>query len=224
MTSPARWTYQMLQHPTQRKHVFRWRRSLATDYFLRKKQPWLAFDAIDFLASFPLKGKQVFEYGSGGSTLYWCKRGAHVTSVEHDESWYCKVREEHFNAASLDYRLILPQLTEDENLDYADPDAYASADEAFAKYSFQRYCSQIDEFPDQFFDLVLVDGRARPACIKHAAQKVKVGGILVLDNSDRDYYLQRTAAFLAGYERKTFAGVTPAVTWFSETSIFIRRA
>jgi hypothetical protein len=43
---------------------------------------------IEFLGTLDLNGKTVFEFGAGGSTLYWSKRGATVTSVELNGDWY----------------------------------------------------------------------------------------------------------------------------------------
>ena len=107
--------------------------------------------------------------------------------------------------------------------DIADPNLYLSDDVTFSECNFRKYVCQIDLFPDNIFDIVLVDGRARPSCIKHASKKVKIGGLIVLDNSDREYYLRMTANLLQDFDRRIFQGVAPGVTWFTETSIFIRR-
>ena len=47
------------------------------------------------------------------------------------------------------------------------------------------YATFIDSFPDHSFDLIVIDGRARAACIQHAIRKVKKGGYLLIDNSER---------------------------------------
>jgi len=214
----------LLRNSNQRKHVFRWLRSFRKDYLLKEKQPWLVFDAIDFLNSLRLEGKRVFEYGSGGSTLFWLRHGAHLTSIEHDQAWYHTLREQYLSGAAFDYRLIQPQYIGHQNLDPANPELYASSDELFSHHSFWSYCSQIDEFPDNYFDLVSIDGRARPSCIKHAHKKVRVGGLLVLDNSDREYYLRMTVTFLRDYDRRIFRGVAADPAWFTETTVFTRRA
>lgn len=60
----------------------------------------------------------------------------------------------------------------------------------FKDLNFETYVKSIDKFPDNYFDLIIVDGRARPSCIKHAMNKVKTGGVLLIDNADRTYYLQ----------------------------------
>ncbi|MBN8710079.1 MAG: hypothetical protein J0I10_11890, partial [Verrucomicrobia bacterium] len=59
--------------------------------------------------------------------------------------------------------------------------------------SFREYATAIERVGVSGFDAVLVDGRARPSCIMHSLDKVKPGGLLVVDNAERDYYLQNTA-------------------------------
>lgn len=41
------------------------------------------------------------------------------------------------------------------------------------------------KFPNEYFDLILIDGRVRMNCLKNATPKLKVGGVLIFDNSDR---------------------------------------
>lgn len=59
-------------------------------------------------------------------------------------------------------------------------------------------------YPDTHFDLVIVDGRNRAACIANAVAKVKPGGWFVLDNSEREQYQAAIVAHLAGWERYDF--------------------
>ena len=214
----------ILRIPDQRKHVIRWILSLQKDYLLKAKQPWLVFDAIDFLNRIDIKGKRVFEYGSGGSTLYWLKKGARCISIEHDKEWYNKVRAFVPNSPNLDYRLIEPQLSSNQELlkDPADPSSYATGDDRLRQFELSLYVKQIDGFPDEYFDIILIDGRARPSCIKHSASKVKPGGLLIVDNSDRKYYLTKTIEYLKNFQRNEFYGVVPSVREISRTDIFIR--
>lgn len=211
--------------PSQRKHACRWLISLRHNYFPDARIPWITFDAIDYLEGCLFPRARVFEYGSGGSTLFWLNHAEECVSIEHNADWYKKIRSRFKGIARIDYRLVLPDPAEDKEAhDIADPDLYLSEDDTFWGYNFRNYVCQIDPFPDNFFDIVLIDGRARPSCIKHAYKKVRIGGLLVLDNSDREYYLRMTATFLRDYDRRIFQGVTPSLPWFTETSVFTRRA
>src|SRR4051812_15017961 len=54
--------------------------------------PWLTLVARNYIEKY-LKGKQrenlrVFEYGSGGSSLFFLKYAAEVVSVEHSGEWF----------------------------------------------------------------------------------------------------------------------------------------
>ncbi len=204
----------------ERRHTLRWLRSLQAGYLLTAPSPWLSFDAIDYLSSIIHTGSRVFEYGSGGSTLYWLSLGADCVSVEHDAEWYELVAPRLRQYANVDYRLVPPDSDSPPCPDQADPDCYRS--EASGEYSFKCYVTQIDPFADQSFDLVVVDGRARPSCIMHGARKVKQGGILVLDNADRDYYLAQTQRFLQDFTCREFIGVTPSLYNLTQTNVYVR--
>ena len=46
--------------------------------------PWWSFSAIDFMSKQCRADQDVFEFGSGGSTLFFAKRCKTVTAVEDD--------------------------------------------------------------------------------------------------------------------------------------------
>ena len=50
------------------------------------------------------------------------------------------------------------------------------------------YYGVMNTFIDNYFDAIIVDGRNRKRCIYHSIPKVKPGGIIMLDNSERPYY------------------------------------
>ena len=213
----------ILATPSYARYAFRWLRSIRTKSNFSDPEPWVTFKAIDFFAQLSLLEKNVFEYGSGTSTLYWLKRGALCVSVEHDAKWYARVKQLLQEEAKMDYRFAPPENRDGvQSPDFADPDQFLSSDRDYSGVDFRKYVTQIDEFPDEFFDVVLVDGRARPSCVKRSYRKVKLGGLLVLDNSDRDYYLRDTIDLLSGFKRTVFRGPTPGTHVFSETSVFTR--
>jgi hypothetical protein len=213
----------LLRDATQRKYAFRWLESLQMDYFLNTRQPWLVFEAIDFLNSLSLEGKRVFEYGSGGSTLYWLSRRMECVSIEHDPEWYESVRSRLSPSMEIDYRLVPPEGPNPEReLDISDPMLYLSSGAAFRRYSFKNYANQIDGFPPDYFDVVLVDGRARPSCIMHSAGRVKVKGLLILDNADYSYYTAKTHKYLQNFFCSSFYGAGPAGYQMWRTDIYVR--
>jgi predicted O-methyltransferase YrrM len=175
--------------------------------------PWLTFRAIRWLASNIDRSMRVFEYGSGGSTLFFARRAGEVVSVEHDPEWYART------SAALEGEGI-------RNCTYLlrPPEAqavvrFASSDPAYSKLDFADYVSAVDSYPDRSFDLVSVDGRARPACLSAGLGKVKAGGWLLLDNSDRSHYAEAVEA-LGGYERLNLRGIAPYSTDVTQTTIW----
>lgn len=213
--------WKILNIKGQRRYAFRWLSSVRKGHLLDRRIPWIPYDVIEFLKKHIHKGACVFEYGTGGSTLFWLSLGASCIAIEHDPEWY-KVMVERLNSSdNIDYRLIPPEKCHDQSqhLNYADPDVYVSSDPQFKGYNFINYVSQIDSFPDEYFDIVLIDGRARPSCIKHSIKKVKVDGMLIVDDSDRSYYFSKTIGYLKDYELKRFYGVSPALNIMQYTDV-----
>jgi hypothetical protein len=208
----------------ERRHALPWLRSLSRGYLLDAPSPWINFEAIAAIRARLAPGMRVFEYGSGGSTLYWASCGAELVSVEHDPEWYEVVRGRLRPGARVDLRLVEPEPYDPraDGLDPTDPLAYTSSDAPFRGRTFRRYVTQIDAFPDGWFDLVLVDGRARPSCLRHAAPKVKPGGMLVLDNADRELYLARTGDTLGPFRRETHVGVGPLNPFRWRTDVYLK--
>jgi predicted O-methyltransferase YrrM len=90
----------------------------------------------------------------------------------------------------------------------------------FKEFNFERYVKSIDTFENETFDMVVVDGRARPSCIKRAIPKIKSQGLLVLDNSDRKYYLIKTGKLLNGWQSRTFRGTVRGLLHLEQTTVF----
>lgn len=138
------------------------------DVFYRKlnpDHPWLTPQAIWILDTWLTKDDIGIEWGSGKSTLWFAKRVKQLLSIEHDPVWYDKVsiQLKRVGAGNVDYHL-LPTKTSNGSSPYAD----------IAK------C-----YPDQYFDFALVDGKVRHICMERILPKLRVGGILILDNSER---------------------------------------
>lgn len=136
--------------------------------------PWFAQNAIPFIESLLKPQFVVFEWGSGRSTVWFAKKTKHVTSVEARESWFNDVKkiiQEQNLAEKVDLRL-----------------ARISSEHDYDEKEVENYASQIDEFPNKHFDVVIVDGHARIDCLVHAVKKVKPRGFLVLDNSELPEY------------------------------------
>lgn len=185
------------------------------------RRPWMCFEAINFLERILTINSKVFEFGSGGSTLFLVSRVKHLVSVEHDPEWYAQISDLLQNTPKerYEYLLMPPYVTDSVCSDYTDPLGYCSSDENYRNSNFRNYCLSIERYPDGHFDLVIIDGRARPSCIYHALRKITPGGYLLLDNSDRDTYTQGKT--LLGYwQSRRFFGPVPYTRQFNETTFW----
>jgi len=188
----------------------------------------MTYQAIAFLGKILTPGSNVFEYGGGGSTLFCLDRGARVVTVEHDPEWLSlltdKTRADHLseNWTGLLRQPDRPPVPIPR--DPSNPELYVSDDRDFDGLWFQNYAATIDDYASIAFDVVIVDGRGRPSCIKHSVDKVRRGGYLVLDNTERSYYLQTdTMKYLINFRIVLDGyGPTPGATWFTETTIWQR--
>ncbi len=181
---------------------FEWKNQIASKkYPLDLELPWITIAAKKYIISYfnkkSINKTSVLEYGSGGSSLFFLKFSTNVTSIEHDEMWFNKVLKEVSERSLNGWNglLVKPSLLSTEieisKLNPSEPSHYYSGDSQFTKHSFENYVTQIDQFENEYFDVVLIDGRSRPSCMAHAFKKVKKNGLLVLDNAEVDYYLEK---------------------------------
>jgi hypothetical protein len=200
---PLYTVYVTLADPGAWRFFPRWRRSFRSSP-LADGVPWIPFRATEWLSSYLQSDMTVFEYGSGGSTLFFAERVQTLVSVEHDPQWHSKVasrlRERGVNNVS--YLLCEPRKDGEPILDGYRHD--------FPGVSFADYVKSIDAYPDGSLDLVLVDGRARVACMARALPKIRPGGYLVLDNaSDPDWAGCLEVMTPYGYPRRDFYSIAP---------------
>jgi hypothetical protein len=160
----------------------RWLRTQRTGSPLEDGSPWITFGAERHLQRIVSRTSRAFEYGSGGSTLYLSDVVPELVSVEHDPEWSALVNARLTPRKNVVLELHPPAAVQDAE--------YRSTDDRYIEMSFRDYASSIDRFPNGHFDLILIDGRARVACFRHALQKLQPHGWLILDNSDRPEYAE----------------------------------
>lgn len=186
---------------------------------LSDAQPWLPYRAIDWLEENLDSSKSVFEFGSGGGTLFLAQRVGELHSVEHDADWYEATRGALAAAgAEVDYMLEEPAPLDGPEVPYG-IHSFTSTQPESRGLGFENYVRAVDGLPDASLDLVIVDGRARPSCAARALPKLRAGGHILLDNSDREDYLP-VFELLAPYERIDFEGLTPYERQLSRASVW----
>lgn len=187
----------------------------------------MTFQSISVLERNLTKGCSVFEYGGGGSTLYFLDKGANVITVEHDQVWFDELDKQIYeDGLPNNWSGLMIKPTDrpiEEESDASDPDHYTSSAREFDELWFKDYVTSIDRYSDSSFDFVVIDGRSRPSCMKHSVSKVKIGGLLILDNTERAYYLRKTIDYLNSFNvvLDNF-GPTPGLPFFTKTTIWQR--
>ena len=141
--------------------------------------------------------------------------------MEHDAEFPNLVAQE-LERKSLDNcTLLLRQpepLPPEERILYG-TSSFTSAQAQYHGLSFERYVKTIDDYPDESYDLVVVDGRARASCVQRAISKIRPGGYLLLDNSERTGYVGATE-LLKRYPRTDFYGLVPCNLEPYQTSVW----
>lgn len=188
---------------------------------LQDRLPWMSFKVIRWLDRFLKPSMHVFEYGAGGSTPFVARRVHKLVTVEHDPHWIAPVAEVLRSDGIVNCEMVLIPPVEDpsrRNVPFG-PRSYTSFSPEAAGYSFEAYVRGIDAFADKGFDLVLVDGTARPSAVAHAIPKVRPGGYLLLDDSDKEFSLS-ALPLLEGFPREDFVGVNPFERYLQQTSVW----
>jgi hypothetical protein len=136
--------------------------------------PWFSFGAIAFLDKYLCPQHRVFEFGSGGSSLFFARRAASVLSVESHAEWQQRV------AAMATDRRLSNLRCELHPVDTSKPDAYPGL----------SYFTALQPVP---YDVIAVDGYCdydnaefgllRDVAFDRALTCVRrPGGIIVVDD------------------------------------------
>ena len=173
---------------------------------LAMRTPWWPYGAVAWVAESLPVGARVFEYGGGGSTLWLEDHSAVVTVVEHDEGWRTQLAAALRPGATLLFRPPAPS---------------GAVTSVAAPGYFDAYVAAIGDQADISLDLVIVDGRARVECARRAMPKVRPGGLLLLDDTDRARY-RPAVEMLTGWERHVFTGLKPGQRLPAQTSVWRR--
>ncbi len=189
------------------------------------EQPWITFPVISILDKYVNSSSKVFEYGGGGSTLFFVNRAHEVVTVEHNNEWFMLLQDiiKRKNIGKWNGNLVFPEANINTALlNPSKPKDYFSKDPAFATNTFLAYARFIDKYPDEYFDVVLVDGRARPSCAWQSVTKLKKGGYLVIDNSDREYYFAELRKTLETDFKLIYnkIALSPYVKFFTKTGVW----
>lgn len=155
-------------------------------------EPWVARFALILLDRLLDPDMHCLEWSTGSSTLWVLMRVKHLISIEHHAQWADRVAKQLskiFSPKDLKRRWELHAVEPLPNTSEKGPDKEDPI-------KFKKYI-EADFLPTAggVYDYISVDGRARVHCLKRALPLLKPeGGILMLDNSEREWYADAFAA------------------------------
>lgn len=160
-----------------------------------KPLPWLTYSFIDFITDRLSEDFNIFEFGSGNSTLFFAKRVKQVTSVEHDIQWYNK---------------LITKVPGNSNLILAESDSVEDYTAVLKQSSLK-------------FDLIIIDGIHRVDCCLCASKYLTENGVIVLDDSEREEYKEGIEYLNnKGFRKIEFWGIPPGMLIRKCTAIFYK--
>ena len=118
--------------------------------------PWFTYPAIEYLNQIDLSNYNILEWGCGNSTSYFSKKCKALTSIESDKEWFKNVLDKKHKNCTI----------------YCKEDT-----DEYAKYPLTL---------NQNFDVIVIDGINRTACLNTALILHNKKGFIILDNSDRN--------------------------------------
>jgi predicted O-methyltransferase YrrM len=164
------------------------------------ERPWIVPAAIGWLRRRIRSDWSVLELGAGRSTVWFARRAGSVLSFEDNEFWAEETR---------------GRLRE-----------LGLANVELRRLPVEAFGAKVEALPHEGFDLVVMDFLEAPTVtrvdvLKPAMKRVKPGGLLLLDDSDRSGYAE-AFKLLEGWRFRKFVGVKDEWPEACETGIFRR--
>ena len=156
--------------------------------------PWFSYPATEYLNQLDLSDKNIFEYGSGNSSLYLARAAKKVISVENNEHWYRIMSQK--KPDNLDLKFI------------ADSGQFVAEIRNHGK--FDVIIIDSDPIATRFSAAAL------------APDYLNEGGFIILDNSSWFHGAAKILRG-AGLIQVDFTGFAPIIGYTTTTSFFLRR-
>ena len=120
--------------------------------------PWFVLPFLELLAQWDISQWDVFEAGSGASTLWWASKCRHVVTLEVRSEWIERLGK---FAESHDIKNIDFNLVEEDYLGHLDP---------------IKYMGVLEQQRGKF-DAIIIDGSYRDKMCVEALNHIKDGGL-----------------------------------------------
>lgn len=163
-------------------------RAQSSDLTGRPDEPWWTREAITWMEEHLTANMDAVEWGAGASTAWLAIRCRSLLSIEHNPEFA---------------KMAAADLKES----HRDPGLYTVMLRPLGISYYQCFTGS--------FDVAVIDGRMRVLCCERAAQALKPGGILLLDNAERKEYAKARSILSAWPVIETNNG-------FWQTNIWIK--
>lgn len=170
--------------------------------------PWFSWAAIEYLDSLNINSTcNIFEWGAGGSTIYFANKKANIVTVESNSYWKKHVEE-------ILKRKIISNVT----IRYIPAESQKSED-------LYEYIKAVNK--GKPWNIIVVDGLekvylSRVACIEEASKCMKCNGCIILDDAWRAEY-KNVPEILKGWKRRCFKSLGPYRLGVTQTDVYIRQ-
>jgi hypothetical protein len=178
--------------------------------------PWFSFPSIDYLSKLTSPDMHILEFGCGYSTIWWAQRASRVTSIERSPHWIVEVSQALSTHAMSNVDLIsfsgFKGTTEEEITTTCDPARLAPHIRQYVVAGQRAHV---------VYDVIVADDVFRNEAAEAAISQLKPGGMLVLDDSERERYRPTFELFTRmGWSSASFYGVVPYHFHEKQTTIW----
>lgn len=149
-------------------------------------RPWMLLEETEILREVlnRLKPMRCLEWGAGYSTLYFPRflpEGSQWIAIEHIAEWANAIqRNPQFSPSTRIMKIPVPEIG-------------AQGEETGEDGGFQDYINAPMKLGR--FNFILVDGRARNACVELSKKLLSEDGIVALHDANREGYRESTLSF-----------------------------
>jgi hypothetical protein len=175
--------------------------------------PWYSFEAIEWIERNIKPAHRVFEYGGGGSSLFYARRTQAVTVAESHAGWASVIRNAAERNGYNNMNILLHEL----------------ADSNAASYATHPFFNCIEN--DAPWDIISVDcfcgfgtgglgGALRPHALSLAQQFLSPTGFIILDDS---WLYSTELKSLGEWRIHDFASLGPCRYGLTSTAIITRK-
>jgi hypothetical protein len=181
-----------------------------SDELINARVAWWTYPAMEYLEK-SFKNKRnltIFEYGPGASTIWLSKYAQELYFVEYDEEFFNFMKTKCEGSSVIKGELIAP-------VHDIEPKV-RSGKKGYEDVNFEDYVDSIGNLGKKF-DVIVIDGRARCACLKVAIEYLNTGGMIIFDNSNRKRYSECLESYKTN--SRVFRGWAPSLPYKDETTI-----